>query len=156
LEDRRFGETIMADHVICLKCGDWRDITIRCTTCENRARQEELNSGRQEKLPFAQLVIQPTIAENAYPGKLSSPGVYTYSTKYGVQIPTGGKIKVEPILEFEDYVSVIVYDKDGIIQSIKNVHESEINGVPEKYPDTDPGNTKLMSIKFFPAGTTEI
>ena len=87
-----------------------------CTSYIDSAREAELNSGRQEKLPFAQLIIKPTIAGNAYPGKLSEAGKPKtasatmnqnwsaseqngyYDTKYDVHVPAGGKIEVAPVL----------------------------------------------------------
>jgi hypothetical protein len=144
---------------ICPICGqpnNARDY-VYCTMCKDQAREAELNSGRQEKLPFAQLVLKPTIAGNAYPGKLSGyDKTGYYDMKYGVHVPAGGKIKIEPVEGFDSWVRVIVYSKYGIVQCMKHMDESEINGVSEKYADIDPGNTAIKYMKFYPAGTTEI
>jgi hypothetical protein len=120
-----------------------------CTEYTKHAREAELNSGRQEKLPFAQLIIKPTIADNYVPktasGAMAMYGqpapmseIEHYDSKYGVYVPAGGKIKVEPCAGFEGWVYITVYDKAGIIQSIRVRPEAENTGVPEKYADTDP------------------
>ena len=145
--DLRFGETIMAG--MCIVClVPYSDCL--CTQYNDsgfRAREAELNSGRQEKLPFAQLVLKPTIAENAsgnaYPGNLSEAGKPGYyNIKYGVYVPAGGKIKVESALAPGWYI-VIAYSKEGIIHSTKNMRESEIAVIAKKYADIDPSNKKI-------------
>ena len=149
---RRFGEAIMAGICpICCQPNNTRNY-VYCTMCKDQAREAELNSGRQEKLPFAQLVLKPTIADNyilgyVYPGQLSEAGKPSYyDMKYGVRVPSGGKIKVEPVEGFDSWVRIIVYSKDGIVHSINNRPNGEINGVPEKYANSTPDKVKFKTI----------
>jgi hypothetical protein len=149
---------------ICPICGqpnNARDY-VYCTMCKDQAREAELNSGRQEKLPFAQLVIKPTIADNhipgaSYPGKLSESGKPSYyDMKYGVHVPSGGKIKVESVEMFDNWICITVIDKFGNVHSTKNMSYFETYEQNKKYPDTAPDKDKLYGMKFYPAHLSEI
>jgi hypothetical protein len=167
--DKRLGETIMAG--ICPICGqpnNARDY-VYCTMCKDQAREAELNSGRQEKLPFAQLVLKPTIADNYIPGNYkpktasatmnqnwsASENGY-YDMKYGVHVPAGGKIKVESVEMFDNWICITVIDKFGNVHSTKNMSYFETYEQNKKYPDTDPDKDKLYGMKFYPAHLSEI